>query len=251
MDTLRNILRGLLRDIPSLPESKMRHNLLASRLKGLDAHEIATLFDMLYNTATNSFEARSLQGILVDPDALVEILGPRLFKQIYLASLELRLKKISRLFTDLPPQKTGIHGYDKEEEAKMEFITLGERRSMAKANVKDTLDRLLSDPDPMVIGNLLNNPRLTELEVMKIASKRPNSPKILKLLATHRKWSKRYRVMKAIIQNPYSPPRLSTGLLEFLLAQDLKEVASNKTLHPQVRMSADELLEEHGMERKD
>ena len=137
-----------------------------------------------------------------------------------------------------------MHGYSEEEEAKMEFVTLGERRAMAKTNVKDKLDRLLSDPDVMVINNLLNNPRLTEIEVLKIASKRPNSPKTLKTLATHRKWSKRYSVMKSLVMNPYTPPRISTGFLSFLLLQDLVEVVDNTTLHPQVRAGAEELIEE-------
>jgi hypothetical protein len=101
-----------------------------------------------------------------------------------------------------------VHGYDKEEEARMELLTLGERRSRSKSNVKDSIDRLLSDPDPIVITNILNNPRVTEREVLKVASKRPNSPGILKLVATHRVWSKRYAVKKAVASNPYSSPRV-------------------------------------------
>jgi len=154
------------------------------------------------------------------------------------------LKRVSRFFTDLPPQKKGFSGYDTEEEAKMEMITLGERRAMAKGWVKEKLDRLLSDPDPVVIAHILNNPRITEKEILKIASKRPNSPNIMKLISIHKRWGARYLVRKALVQNPYTPPRISLGLLEFLLFQDLKEVAQNDTLHPQVRLAAKERLDE-------
>ncbi|MBI3755947.1 MAG: hypothetical protein HY265_07295 [Deltaproteobacteria bacterium] len=40
--------------------------------------------------------------------------------------------------------------------------------------------------------------------------------------------------------------RISLGLLEFLLAQDLKEAVQDGNLHPQVRMAAKERLEEKG-----
>ncbi len=126
----------------------------------------------------------------------------------------------------------------------MESITLGERRSLSKRGVKESIDRLLSDPDPVVIGNILNNPRTTEREAVKIASKRPGSTEILKLLASHAKWSKRYAVRKALALNPYSPPRIVIALLEFLMAQDLRLVATDGSLHEQVRRGAEELLNE-------
>lgn len=126
----------------------------------------------------------------------------------------------------------------------MELISLGERRALSKRPVKEVIDRLLSDPDLMVIGNILNNPRTTEKEVLKVASKRPNSPAILKLVAGHRKWSKRYDVMKAIALNPYTPPRVSVALLEGLMTQDLRAIADDKTLHPQVKEAAKDIVKE-------
>lgn len=232
----------LINDVFSLPEEKMRQRLLANRFAGLAPVEIARVVDIIYNFGPTNPRARVTQAILVNPDVLTAALGDEKFRLVYRAALELGLDKISRLFTDLPPHRVGPHGYDKEEEAKMEFITLGERRAMARQNTKDNLDRLLSDPDPVVINNLLNNPRLIENDVLKIASKRPNSPVILKLLATHRRWSKRYNVMKSLVSNPYTPTRIATGLLQFLLLQDLKLIASDQSIHPQVIMGAKEIL---------
>lgn len=161
---------------------------------------------------------------------------------IYLASLELGLTKVSRLLTDLPPHRSAPFGYDTEEDAKMELMTLGERRAMSKKWDKDTLDRLLSDPDPMVISNLLNNPRITESEIIKIASKRLNSKEILRLISIHKKWGSRYNIKKALVQNPYTPPRISIGIVEFLFLH-LEEVAEDTSLHPQVRGAAKTIIE--------
>jgi hypothetical protein len=242
MEKLEETLTTLLKDLSSLPEERMHQRLVKDRLGELSGEEAAYLLDLFYTRYPEATGSVYLHRLLIDPDTLLDMLGTVRHKEAYVASLEMDFPKISRMLTDLPPKKCGPHGYDKEEEAKMESMTLGERRTMSKGSVKDTLDRLLSDPDKMVVTNLLDNPRLTEVEVLKIASKRPSSPKILKQLATHRKWGKRQRVLKAIVSNPYSSPRIALSLLHFIVSKDIKEIAGNKALHPQVIIEAEEML---------
>jgi hypothetical protein len=248
MESLKSFATKLLRDIQSLPEPRMRLHVVGKRLKGLEPEEVVRFMDLVYRSPSDVPGARAFQSLLVDPDELRDVIGEKKFRLTYRAAIELGFEKVSRLFTDLPAQKSGPFGYDKEEEAKMEFLTLGQRRAMAKGNIKDTLDRLLSDPDTVVVGNLLNNPRMTEVEVLKVASKRPNSPAILRHLSTHRKWSKRYPVIKALVQNPYTPTRIAIALLEFMLTSDLEGVSEDGTLHQQVVMGAKALLVERSGE---
>ena len=238
---------AIIHDIAALPEDSMRQGSLGRRLASLSPEDTAYFLDALYKKAHTP--ARKARSALIDPEGLKKALGPQKCREVYLACLRLGMLKVSRLFTDLRPLRTGLAGYDKEEEAKMEFITLGQRRALSKSGVKDILDRLLSDPDPMVIGNILNNPRITEREVLKIASKRPNSPRLLKLLACHRRWSKRYNVLKAIALNPYTQPRISIALLEELLMQDVRLVSTDNTVHPQVRHAARKILSGHASHR--
>lgn len=119
---------------------------------------------------------------------------------------------------------------------------MGEKRSLAKGIKKDTLDRLLYDPDPHVIRNLLNNPRITEMDVIKIASKRPNSGEVLTEVFNNKKWAEIYSIKRALVKNPYTPTGLSLGLLHFMLIQDLKEISRDGTIHPAIRKAAEDLL---------
>lgn len=242
---LLTFVKKLVKDISSLPEHDMRIMLLGRRLAGLEPEQAALVLNAFYGkTVEHLLEFRKAKALMADPKDLRVFIGEEKSKLIYLASLELGLHKVSRFFTDLPPHKKGLGGYNTEEDAKMELITLGERRAISKGWIKDKLDRLLSDPDPIVIANILSNPRITEKEIVKIASKRPNFPTIMKLISTHKRWGTRYAVKKALVQNPYTPPRISLGLLEFLFSQDLKEVIQDGSLHPQVRQAAKEKLEE-------
>lgn len=245
---LEAITVKLLNDASALRDERMRRNLLRERLAELTPHDIALLLEGIYRKAQTDHGARRLVYLLVDPGWLKDALGAEKYGSVYHASISMGLLKVSRLFTELPPRRTGIRGYDKEEEARMEFLTLGQRRALARRSVKDNIDRLLSDPDPVVIQNLLNNPRLTEREAVKIASKRPNSPEILKLLTRHSKWSKRYAVKKAIANNPYASPRTAIGLLDMLLTQDLAMISQDSTLHQQVRLTAGEIVTERSGE---
>jgi len=243
-DKIDSLLERTLDDLEALPEPGMRAGTLARRVAELTPDEIARFFNSLLVRIKTDQKARAALALIVNPEALKSALGSSLFHDVHKRATEVGLSKVARLFTDLEPEKSGPAGYDKEIDAQMESISLGERRTLSKVGVKESIDRLLSDPDPMVIGNILNNPRTTETEAVKIASKRPGAGEILKLVATHSKWSKRYAVKKAVALNPYSPPRVVIILLESLMAQDLKLVVADGSLHEQVRTSAEELLRE-------
>ena len=251
MPDIEALAAKLLTDISALPEERMRLAMLCKTLKALAPEKSAKVLDSIYSRSPEDRPATIVRSLMVNDDALHSQLGDAAYNSIYLAALRLGFVRISRLFTEFEPHKKGVSGYEEEEFIKMEHLTLGERRSLSKSSLKKNLDMLLSDPDPVVIGNLLNNPRVTEREVLKIASKRPNSASVLKLLALHAKWSKRYDVAKAVTLNPYTPTRVSIALLEKMLTQDLSAIAEDGTIHPEIRETAKELLGKRGHKGKE
>ncbi|HEV8549366.1 MAG TPA: hypothetical protein VGQ57_10065, partial [Polyangiaceae bacterium] len=92
-------------------------------------------------------------------------------------------------------------------------LTVGERRSLARAPTRRAFDKLLSDPHPLVIRQLLENPRLTEDDVVRIAARRPARPEAVTAIARTARWLKRPRVRLAILLNPGSPPSVAMPLL--------------------------------------
>lgn len=238
------IVEKLLKDISSLPEKAMRLERLKRELVSLEPQEVARLLSNIYAVRKSAKGAAPLLSILVLPNVLKGMLGAQRYRHTYMEADRLGLSRVSSLFTDLSAKKAGLAGYDREDNSPMELVSLGRRRSMSKGSVKETLDRLLSDPDPVVITNLLNNPRITRREVVRIASMRPNSKAVLSIIATHRKWSKDYNVKKAMVMNPYTLPKISVALLETLLVQDVIAVSKDGSLHLQVKLAAMEILED-------
>jgi len=121
-------------------------------------------------------------------------------------------------------------------------ITLGERRTWARKPDRDQIGRLVLDPDPIVIRHLLQNPRLIELDVLRIASRRPVSSEVLLEVFQSKKWSKRRQVQLSLIQNPYTPTQVGLSLVDLCDEDGLREVVQARSIHKVIVGRATERL---------
>lgn len=117
------------------------------------------------------------------------------------------------------------------------ILTLGERKSLARGGQRDMLIALLHDPDASVVAQLLTNPRLTEKDVVSMASRRPVHPEVLLTLASSR-WRARYHVRRALVLNPNTPLDLALRLVGALLVKDLTAIAADGQLAAPLRAYA-------------
>ena len=116
-------------------------------------------------------------------------------------------------------------------------LTLGERKSLARAAPREAIDRLLRDPEPQVIRLLLRNPRLLERDVVFLAAKRPIGPEVVREILANPRWSARYTIKRALVLNPTVPNEIALRILPMLLQPDLRDVARDPAL-PDVRQHA-------------
>ncbi len=122
-------------------------------------------------------------------------------------------------------------------------LTLGERKSLARRPSRAVLERVMADPHPAVIRNLMRNPKLTEIDVLRLVSRRPNYQEVLEEIARSPRWNVRYRVKLALARNPYTEPAVALKLLPQLMRQDLEDMLRDRALHPSVLVSCRRLLD--------
>lgn len=122
-------------------------------------------------------------------------------------------------------------------------LTLGERRALARRPSRAALDRVLGDPHPMVIRNVLGNPRLTEDDVLRLVARRPAVPAAIAEVARHPSWSQRARLRMAILQNPGTPPDIGVPLVRLLVRPELLRLLHSPDVPALVRAAAREMLE--------
>lgn len=122
-------------------------------------------------------------------------------------------------------------------------LTLGERKSLARTRQRSLIQRVVRDPHPDVIRILLDNPSLTEEDVVRICAIRPNDPEVLQTVYRHRRWVVRYRPRNAILRNPDTPLDTALLLAPLLRKAELREAATSSELTAPLRLSCKRILE--------
>jgi hypothetical protein len=122
-------------------------------------------------------------------------------------------------------------------------LTVGERRSLARSPQRKVIERLLRDPHPLVLRQLLVNPRVTEDDIVRLAARRPLHAAIVGVLAESPRWLKSPRVRMALLLNPGTPEPVSMPLLSVCTRCELLEVVHGVDAPLALRSSAQELFE--------
>lgn len=171
-------------------------------------------------------------------------------KQLYVAASERNLPAVARLFLDasppgqLPHQLVKQLGPERSLRPADRPLTLGERKALARTHRREQLLLLIRDPHPMVVAILIENPHVTEDDIVKMAAARPAVPESLAKIAAHPRWSVRHAVKRALVLNPSTPLADAIRISTTLRAPELTEIANDHSLPDLLRQHAAEVLAE-------
>jgi len=234
----------------ALPERAIRAHVVAERLRRMDAHLcLALLRGLVLRSATRDLAAQEVLLDLTTTRPLAEALGYRTARALYELAHARGVAQVARMFLS-PEALAGAQPsafFWQQDNKALPDMSLGWRKKLARGNDRFQLDRLLHDKNLQVIGLLLDNPRLIERDIVRMAAMRPANPDGLLAIFRHRKWISRYRVKVALAANPYTPTDVALACLPHLLAPELRWVASTSTLDESVTSQAGELLRMRGL----
>lgn len=170
--------------------------------------------------------------------------GARVAFQTLLVALSTASERQRAVFA---PEVAAATGAPEEERHVPDYgrgrpLTLGERKSLARKPDRRMFDRVLRDPHPDVIALLLQNPKLTEPDVVRLCSRRPGVPEVLSRVAASARWSLRPAVRRSLAMNPATPTAVTTALLPLLAADDLRALIADERTPLTVARRCDELL---------
>lgn len=111
-------------------------------------------------------------------------------------------------------------------------LSLGERKSLARRLDRDLIARVLRDPHPDVIRILLDNPGLTEPDVVRLAARRPVPGEVLREVFRNLRWIVRYPVKVTLALNPHTPLDVRLQIVPHLARQDAARLLEGPGLHP-------------------
>jgi hypothetical protein len=231
------------RAVLSLLDVRLRIDWLDLHVQSHRAAEVASLLDVVIGESEVSEpKAREVlmtialwvAGSARDPD----------LDGLRQAALEQRLLSLQRLIRRVPtpsqppePGEPRIPDYGTGRE-----LTLGERRNLARRSDRHGFDALLRDPHPMVVSELLANPKTTEDDVVRLAALRPARASSILAIAKTR-WLTRRRVRMTVLQNPGSPTRVALPLVGLCTRTELLELSRGADVPVILRITANELAE--------
>jgi hypothetical protein len=237
----------LKRVLQSLPDLALRMAWLRDFLANGSSHDRATVLNSLCEDNERA-EPQAREALL--PLALLfASLGEcDLVDQLRAQAEARHLLSLSRLVRRAPPptvldrpaRDLPVPDYGTGRE-----LSVGERKSLARSPNRRAFDKLLKDPHPLVIRQLLENPRLTEDDVVRMAARRPARLEVLEAIAQHGRWLSRPRVRLSMLFNPGSPPAIAMPLLAVCTRNELAEVLHHSESSPILRSTAHELWERH------
>lgn len=116
-----------------------------------------------------------------------------------------------------------------------ERIPRGEKITLARRGSSHVAAGLLMTQDRELIGAVLDNPFLTEAQVLRILSRQNLPLEVVESITSHPRWSCRYHLRLALIRNPQTPLARVLEFLPDLAVNDLREICLDRRMPEHLR----------------
>lgn len=123
-------------------------------------------------------------------------------------------------------------------------MTIAEKIKLATTGNREARNILLKDTNRLVLQAVVNSPKITEEEVIKICQSRNINDEVLRLITTKKEFMKNYQIKLALTTNPKTPVPIALKLLNYITEGDLRNIAKNKNISTVVSRQARKILED-------
>lgn len=118
-------------------------------------------------------------------------------------------------------------------------LATGEKVTLARMAAGQVLKMLRLEKDPRVVQGLLENPRITEDDVLFLVNQPRTPAPVLEQVARDPKWSSRREVRVALLRNGSTPTSLAITFISSLNLTELRTLLSD----PKVPLSVRRMIE--------
>ncbi len=105
-------------------------------------------------------------------------------------------------------------------------LPLGQKITLARRGPARVAGALLAEGHAQVVSIVLDNPYLTEAQILKVLSREKLLSSVIPAIIGHRKWSITYNVRLALVRQPSAPLAAILSYLPELTVSDLRELAA-------------------------
>jgi len=110
--------------------------------------------------------------------------------------------------------------------ARLPQLPLGQKITLARRGPARVAGALLAEGHAQVVPIVLDNPYMTEAQILRALAREKLSVSVIPAIVHHRKWSITYNIRLALVRNPMSPLATILAYLPELTVSDLRDLAS-------------------------
>lgn len=131
---------------------------------------------------------------------------------------------------------------------KLRHLALGERIALARQATRGLVVALLRETNGRCVNALLENPRFTEDDAVRLVATNPEPAAVLAVLR-HPRWGTLHRVVEAAMRSAAVPLGVALGLAATLSEAELRRLAADEDVSRAVREGVERLLADRAQRR--
>jgi hypothetical protein len=123
-------------------------------------------------------------------------------------------------------------------------MSVSEKLDLARKASKEARSILIRDSNKLVQLAVANSPKITESEILAIASNRQVNDDVLKEIAMNKEWLRNYQIRLALVNNPKTPLSIAMAQVTYLNRRDLSLLAKSKGVPRPLIIAAQERVKQ-------
>ncbi len=164
-----------------------------------------------------------------------------LIEELYEETTEEREAIVNKILGEMRVEEDSVSGERVSMINRVMRMSMKDRMRLAMKGDREARNILIRDPNRIVAQAVVQNPKITEQEIEKIATMRTVPEEVLRLIAINRKWARNYPIMVKLAQNPRTPLSNSISILTRLQTKDLLAMAKNRNISDAIRKQSQRL----------
>ncbi len=156
-------------------------------------------------------------------------------EELYEESPEERAAIVDKILGELKFEEDSVSGERISMINRILKMGMKDRVKLAMKGDREARNILIRDPNRIVAQAVIQNNRITEQEVEKIASMKSVPEDVLRMIAINRAWARNYQIMLKLASNPRTPMGNVISILTRLQLRDLLAMSKNRNISDAVR----------------
>lgn len=126
--------------------------------------------------------------------------------------------------------------------AQLNDMSIAQKIRLATVGSREAIKILVRDQNKLVHMAAIKSPRIKPADIAKFAGNKSLPDNVIEYIANNRDWTRKYDVVKNLVNNPKTPLKDTMKFLKHLRQNDLRDVVRSRNVPHQVSRAAKSLM---------